>query len=74
MLRVARWVALGLLFLALAAGKPTGAPPSGATDGDAAGFARARTWFGGLGYPDPTPLPFVRVWTGGYQGVRSQES
>lgn len=55
----------GALLLAFAAATPSSlASPAGATDGDAAGFARARAWFEGLGYPDVRSLPFVRVWTG----------
>jgi hypothetical protein len=66
MARIAGLSALGLLLLALVAGKPSLAAPAGATDGDAAGFARARAWFEGLGYPDLKSLPLVRVWTGSY--------
>lgn len=66
MSRGSRVFAFASLVLALAAGSPTAAAPSGATDGDAAGFARARAWFEGLGYPDPKSLPFVRVWTGSW--------
>jgi len=66
MLRVPLRAAVLALLVALVAGAPTFAAPSGATDGDAPGFARARAWFESLGYPDVRKLPFVRVWTGSY--------
>ena len=64
--RVARAALFCLLLLALLAARPSVAAPSGAEDGDAAGFARARAWFEGLGYPDVRSRPFVRVWTGAW--------
>jgi hypothetical protein len=66
---VYRLVALWTLLLALVAGGRTIAGPVVATDGDAAGFARACRWFESLGYPDLMKLPFVRVWTGGYMSI-----
>lgn len=74
--RLSRLAALSTLLLALARGATTHAAPSGATDGDAPGLARARAWFESLGYPDVRRLPFVRVWTGSYfsQSDRGGES